>query len=62
MSCSRTKHSDACEVVVDDLMIIVAPIVCGSSVFGPCFVVQYFVSVLSFAIILMGKRELIALL
>ena len=44
MSCSRTKHSDAGEIVVD-LLFIVAPIVCGGSVFGPCFVIQYFVSV-----------------
>ena len=29
--------------------------------FGPCFVVQYFVSS-NFAIILMGKRDLVALL
>ena len=26
---------------------IVAPIVCGGSVFGPCFVIQYFVSILA---------------
>ena len=33
------------------------------SVFGPCFLMQYLVSVLSsFAIILMEKRELVALL
>ena len=31
------------DVVVDSLL-IVAPIVCGGSVFGLCFVIQYFVS------------------
>ena len=31
--------------VVVDLLFIVAPIVCGSSVFSPCFVIQYFVSI-----------------
>ena len=34
------------------------PLFCGGFVFGPYFVVQYFVFFLSFAIILMGKREL----
>ena len=34
---------------------------CGGSVFGPCFIMHYLGSVLfSFAIILMGKRELVA--
>ena len=42
-------------------MFIVTPIVCGGSVFGPCSIIQYFVSS-SFAIILTGKRELVALL
>ena len=28
------------------MLFIVAPIVCRGSVFGPCFVIQYFVSVL----------------
>ena len=32
--------------VVVDLVFIVAPIVCGGSVLGPWFVIQYFVSVL----------------
>ena len=32
-----------CPVVVDSLF-IVAPIVCGCSVFGLCFVIQYFMS------------------
>ena len=30
---------------VVDLFFIVTPIVCGDSAFGPCFVIQYFVSV-----------------
>ena len=30
--------------------------------FGPCFVIQFFLCPSSFAIILMGKRELAALL
>ena len=29
-------------VVVESLFIVV-PIICGGSVFGPCFVIQYFV-------------------
>ena len=32
--------------VVVDPMFIVAPIVCGSFVFGPCFIMQHFVSFL----------------
>ena len=32
-------------IVVVDLLFIVAPIVYGGSVFGPRFVIQYFVSV-----------------
>ena len=46
--------------VVVDFLFIVTPIVgvCNCSV----FVVRYFMSVLVFAIILMGKRELVALL
>ena len=39
----------------------VAPIICGGSVFCPCFVMDYLVFS-SFAIILMRKRELVALL
>ena len=46
---------------VVDLLFIVAPIICEGSVFGPCFVVQYLCPS-SFAIILMGKTELVALL
>ena len=47
-------------VFVDSLF-IVAPIVRGGSVFGPCFAIQYLIPY-SFEIILMGKRELVALL
>ena len=36
---------------------VVAPIVCGSLCFCSCFVMQYFVPILVFAIILMGERE-----
>ena len=53
-----------CVLSVDSVvgsMFMVTSIVCGGSVFGPRFVIQYFVSS-SFAIILMGKRELVALL
>ena len=32
--------------VVVDYLFIVAPIVCGGSVFAPCFIMQYFVSFL----------------
>ena len=48
-------------VVVVDSLIIVAPIVNGIFVFGPCFVMQFSV-LYSFAIISLGKRELVALL
>ena len=34
-----------CGSVFVDLLFIVAPIGFGGSVFGPCFVIQYFVSV-----------------
>ena len=49
-------------VVVVDSLFIVAPNVFGSSVFSPCFVMKYLVSFLSLTIILMMKRELVALL
>ena len=32
-------------VVVETLFIVVAPVVCGGYVFGPCFIIQYFVFV-----------------
>ena len=55
-------YAHATSVVVDSLF-IVAPIVCLGSVFGPCFVMQYFDSVLSsFAIILAGCFTLIVFL
>ena len=42
---------------------IVARIVCGDFVFGPCFVICNLICVLSsFAIISLRKRELVALL
>ena len=37
-----SQHSDS---VVVDLLFSVAPIVCGGSVFGLCFVIQNFVSI-----------------
>ena len=43
-------------VVVVDSLFTVAPIVCGVSVFCPCFVIQYLLSFL-----VMGKRELVTL-
>ena len=46
--------------VVVDLFFVVAPIVCGGSVFGPCFVI-HFLCRSGFAVILMRKRELFAL-
>ena len=46
---------------VVDLLFIVATIVSGGSVFGSCYASQYF-SPSSFEIILMGMRELVALL
>ena len=46
--------------VVD--LIYVAPIVCGGSMFGPCFVIQYYLCGLySFAIVMMRRRELVSL-
>ena len=47
--------------VVVNALFSVTPIVCGGFVFGPCFVVQYFLVFPSFAIISLGKRELVAL-
>ena len=38
-SCSLF-YKGGCSVVIDSLF-IVAPIACGVSVFGPCFVMQY---------------------
>ena len=51
-----------CSAVVYSLF-IVAPIVCGSIVLGPCicFTVLCEFYTYSFAIILLGKRELVAL-
>ena len=40
------------------LLILVAPIVCVGSVFVPCFVMQYSVTLFRFVVILVGKREL----
>ena len=48
-------------VVVDSLFIATS-IVCGGFVFGHCFVMQYLCVYSSFAIILLLKRELVALL
>ena len=57
----RTKNQLG-NLVVDSLF-IVAPIICWGFMFGPCFVMQYLVSLISnFAIISLGKSELVALL
>ena len=45
-----------------DLVFIVAHIVCGSAVLGPCIVIQYLVSFLVIAIALMRKKEVVDLL
>ena len=45
-----------------DVLFIVAPIVCGDSVFDPCFFLFSTLFPSSFAIILIGKKELVALL
>ena len=37
-----------------DVLLIVAPILCGGSVFGPCFVMQYLVS---FLVLQSSSRE-----
>ena len=47
-------------IVVDSLF-IVAPIICGGSVFGPCFYYAVLSVLSSFAVILMGKRYLVTL-
>ena len=47
--------------MVVDSSLIVSLIDYGGSVFGPCFVIQCLCPS-SFAIILVGKRELVALL
>ena len=41
---AKAAVSPKAAVVVVDLLFIVAPIVRGGSVFGHCFVIQYFVS------------------
>ena len=41
---SAAEEAGGGSVVVDFLFIVV-PIVCWGSVFGPCFVIKYFVSV-----------------
>ena len=41
---------------------LILTIVCGVFVFGPCFVMQYLSAISSFAIILLRRRELVALL
>ena len=46
---------------VFDSLIIVAPIVYGGSLFGPCFML-YLVFFCVLALILMGKRQLVTLL
>ena len=40
-------RSKAVVCVVLDSLFIEAPIVCGGSLFGPCFVMQYLVSFLA---------------
>ena len=57
LACCPFK-GDGSDVV--DSLFIVAPIVRGGSVFGPCFVIQYFMSL--FCNHLERKRELVALL
>ena len=37
-------RSKGMALLVVDLLLIVDSIVCGSSVFDPCFIIQYFVS------------------
>ena len=49
------------DFVVVDSSLIVSHIDYGGSVFGPCFVIQCLCPS-SFAILLVGKRELVALL
>ena len=44
------------------LLFVVAPIVCVGLVLVPCFVLQYVVSISFFAIISLGRRELVDLL
>ena len=52
------------ELILVDLLFTVSPIVgvcTRESVIVLCFVVRYFMSIIGFAIILMGKREPVAL-
>ena len=42
--------------------VLLLPLFVWGSVFRPCFVMQYFIPISSFASILMGKREMDALL
>ena len=49
-------------MVLFDLLFVDAPIVYGGSLFGPCFVIQYFVSVLFRNNLDGEKRELAHLL
>ena len=53
-------YASGCVVVVDPLL-IVAPIVCGVFVFGPCLLLNTLCPS-SVAITFMGKRESVALL
>ena len=46
--------------VVFNLLYNVPPIVCGGSVFGPCYAIHYLMPILLLAIILTSKIELVA--
>ena len=59
---SADVHSKAVDLLFVGSLFIVAPIVCRGPALGPCFLIHFLVFFLSFAIILMGKRELDALL
>ena len=50
------------EIFCDVNLVYVAPIVCGGSMVGPCFVIQYYLwGLSSCGIIFMWKRELVTL-
>ena len=58
---SQPYYSHHCGYVFVYSLFIVALIVCGGFVLGPCFVMLHFIPFLNFQLSL-GKRELVALL
>ena len=59
---SAAVSSKAVILLFINSLFVVAPTVCGSFLLGPCFVIKYLVSISSFTIISLRKRELVTLL